>query len=460
VPQRTAGLFALMLAMPLLVACEQSVHLSTPVEGFDTQGYLTSKTPYRPLQDFAEYEPAPAGARLLQVQTVIRHGSRALSGPDDDVLSLALWRLAQQSGALTPLGQALGPLLEAMQSVNVTLGYGNISAMGGREQRDLAARLLQRHPAWLEDIVATQRPITVHHSGRDRADQSADAFIEGLLQQQPQLAEQIQPSRATPDTLYFHSAEGSADYRAYRKDDARLRATLDRLAALTETDQAVRVLLEALYTPVFLERLAAGEIVLAAPDDPEETLSSPLDAAQRLYALYGAASNLVEEQALDFGYFLAPQAVAWLAYLDDAETFYERGPAFADEDVSYRGALPLVEAMLSGAAAAAAPDAPAMALRFTHAQALLPLAAFLGIPGSSEPLPEAVLYDYTSSDWRSEQTVPMSANVQWEVFELQDGTLAVRMLHQEAPAQFKSGCQVLAGTQTFYAVSELQRCLL
>jgi hypothetical protein len=394
------------------------------------------------------------------VQTVIRHGSRALSGPDDDVRSLALWRMAAQTDGLTALGRELGPLLEAMQDLNRQVGYGNITTLGVNEQRALARRLLQRHAEWAAQLPDLQQPITVYHSGRDRADQSADAFIEGLLSEAPGLAPLIQPPAAAPDTLYFHSAEGSADYRAYRKDDQRLRSVLQQIQELPATRAAARQLLAALYTPAFLDRLAAGEIQLAAPEDPEGTLARELDAAQRLYGLYAAASNLVADQRLDFGRFIDPEALVGLAYVDDAETFYERGPGFAGDDVSYRGAAVLVEELLHGAEQAGEPDAPALVLRFTHAQALIPLAVFLGIPGSSEPLPESTLYDYRSSAWRSERTTPMSANVQWDVYQMADGARAVRMLQQEAQLSFASVCQPLPGTRMFYALAELRRCLI
>jgi len=456
---RVVLLAALLHAVVACSPAPDSLVTAAPVDGFATEGHLTSKMPYLPLQAAGDYTDVPAGFSLWQLQLVARHGARALSGPGDDELSLALWRQAADENALTALGRLLGPVLEALRQANVEVGYGAISALGEREQQDLAARLLLRHPDFADALRTAGRPIAVLHSGRERADQSADAFVAGLLQQAPHLASLVAPPRAVPATLYFHSAEGSPDYERYRKDDARLAATLTALAALPETPRMARQLLAPLYTEAFIDSLEAGRYQWAAPSDPEETLDSLLDAAQLLYGLYSVASNLADEGDWQFGRFMEPEATAWLAFLDDAETFYERGPGFADEDVSYRAAVALLDDFFLGIDAALHdPAGVGMALRFTHAQALIPFAVLLGIEGSFEPLPEGVLYSYRSSGWRSERTAPMSANIQWEVYRNAGGEVIVRMLHQEAEVRFKTECSPYAAASFFYALDELRRC--
>src|SRR5262245_38266706 len=107
----------------------------------------TTKTPYQPQQDMASYEPAPAGYAPVFTELVARHGSRGLSSFKDDAALYNLWLKAQADGALTDLGQRLGPDLMTVIKTNALLGYGNLTALGVAEHQGLAMRLAQRMPA-------------------------------------------------------------------------------------------------------------------------------------------------------------------------------------------------------------------------------------------------------------------------------------------------------------------------
>ncbi|MFU8817590.1 MAG: histidine-type phosphatase [Pseudomonadales bacterium] len=428
--------------------------------GFATTGHYTTKTPYVPPSERAALPPQ--GFRPLMVQLVARHGSRPLSSADDDDLSLQVWRQAQAEGALTPLGAALGSVLEDVRAVHERLGYGAISQRGVEEQEALAARLLYRQPELFEQAVADRRRISVQHSGRERAEQSALAFVRGLERGLPALAPLIDPPRPAPGLVYFNDAAetpAARNYRRYRREDARLLATLTRLHELPQTHAMARRLLEALYAPAFIDGLEAGNYRFEAAADPDDTIGSALEAAASLYALYGISSNLDREADWRFGRFIEPEAAAWFAMIDDAETFYERGPGFADEDVTWRAAEVLLEDVLSGVEAVATGVSDEVAvLRFTHAQALIPFAALLGIDGASEGLPDTVLYSYAVSPWRTSRVSPMAANVQWDVYVDEGGTVLVRMLHHERPARFAAGCRAWQDGSDFYRLDELRRC--
>ena len=452
------------VALLLLSACSPAppgaaVASGAPA-GFATTGHYTTKTPYVAPSERAALPPQ--GFRPLMVQLVARHGSRPLSSADDDDLSLQVWRQAQVEGALTPLGAALGPVLEDVRAVHERLGYGAISQRGIEEQEALAARLMYRQPELFEQAVADQLRISVLHSARERAEQSALAFVRGLERGLPALATLIDPPRAAPALVYFNDAAdtpAALAYRRYREADARLHAAVDRLQELPQTQRMARRLLEALYAPAFVDGLEAGTYRFEAAADPDDTIGSAVEAAMSLYALYGIASNLDREADWQLGRFIDPDAAAWFAMVDDAETFYERGPGFADEDVTWRAAEVLLEDFLSGieAVAAGVRDEVA-ALRFTHAQALIPFAALLGIEGASEGLPETVLYSYAVSPWRSSLVSPMAANVQWDAYVDAAGTVLVRMLHHERAARFAAGCRSWEDGGEFYLLEELRRC--
>lgn len=426
---------------------------------FSTTGFYTSKKPYVPRQAPDTFTPAPDGFSIVAIQHVARHGSRGLSSADDDDLMLQLWQQAAQENALTPLGELLGPVLEEILRVHAQLGYGNTSRLGEIEHEQTAARLIGRHPDLFNNIVANQHRIDIYHSGRERADESGVAFARGLTATLPALDGLIDPGLASIETLYFNEAEGSETYQEYSDNDPRMLAAIEQIEGHANTRTMARLMLEQIFTADFIQRLSEGQYGFVAAADAEDTLENELDAAGALYGLYSIAIGLTEEADWQFGRFIHPEAVAWFAYVDDAGSYYDRGPGFNDEDVTYAGARALVADMFERIDAYLDGNRPyPVTARFSHAQALMPLAAFLGIEGSSEAADPAVLYTYENNPWRSELVSPMAANVQWDVYQNAEDVTLVRMLHQEGEVRFASHCEPWQQSQYFYSLDELKRC--
>lgn len=426
---------------------------------FTTTGFYTSKEPYAPRQTPGSYTPAPDGFSIVAVQHAARHGSRALSSADDDDLMYQLWQQAARENALTPLGELLGPVIEDIIRVHAQVGYGNASRLGEIEHEQTAARLIQRHPELFDSIIANQQRIDVYHSGRERADDSGVAFARGLSASLPALENLIDPGLASLETLYFNDAEGSETYQEYSDNDPRMLAAVEQIENHPNTRAMARLMLEQIFTADFVQRLSEGQYVFAAAADPDDTLEDELDAADALYGLYSIAIGMTEEADWQFGRFMHPDAVAWFAYVDDAGSFYDRGPGFNDEDITYAGARALVADMFERIDAYLNGSRPyPVTVRFSHAQALMPLAAFLGIEGSSEAADPGVLYTYDNNPWRSALVSPMAANVQWDVYRNDDGVTLVRMLHQEGEVRFASHCESWQQSEYFYALEELKRC--
>ena len=444
----------------MLSACQPAPQVAANVSAAATTAsngaLLTSKAPYQPQQDWRSYSAVPVGFSAVGLQHVARHGSRFLSSQGDDILLLALLQQATDAGALTPLGQQLAVVVNRLHQAHQPNNYGEISALGVQEHRQMAQRLLARLPQLFEQAVAQQRRIAVLHSGRERADQSGDAFVAGLTEAMPALKPLFDTPQADERTLYFYKAEGSEAFARYRDEDPRLLSAMQQLAADPSRQQAALSMLARFFQPEFLNRLQQGEIELTLPDD-DDAIRNPLDAANVLFSLYSIASNLTLEGPFDFSELLLEEHLQPLAELDDADSFYGRGPAFAGDDITYRLAGRLVADMLDKAEQ---PNGYVASFRFTHAQVLMPLAAFLGIAGASEPLPQSVLYSYKNSPWRSAKVSPMAANVQWEVYRNADNLTLIRMLHHEQETAFGGTCQPYTGSRFFYTSSELRRCLL
>lgn len=426
---------------------------------FNTQGHYTSKTPYSPRQSFTTYSAPPPGYQAVGVQHIARHGSRGLTSPDDDDLALQLWQQAAREEALTPLGRALGPVLEDILAAHSVQGYGRISELGVTELQEMGSRMVQRHGALFDAALTEQRRLAIHHSGRTRALQSAHAFVDGLLVERPTLAPLLDPPQARPDTVYFNKAEGSQDYQTFSDEDPRLHATINKITHHPRSKQMARLLLVSLFEDTFVDRLAAGEYQFVAAADADDQLNDMMDAAEVLFSLYSIAAGMPQGADWQFGRFIHPDAAAWFAYLDDAESFYERGPSFSDEDITWRGARALLEDMMNETAKLATePQGYLATLRFSHAQALMPFAALLGIENASEALPADTLYSYASSPWRAADVSPMAANMQWDIYRNAQGELLIRMLHQERETRFAPSCHALPGHAYFYRFEELQRC--
>jgi len=463
-----------------------------------SQDVSGTKQPYAPRQDPASYEAVPAGFVPVQLQLVARHGARGLTGMKGELALLNLCRMAREQKALTPLGERLANDLEALIRTNALLGagvdgvakpgYGNLSLVGIDEHRGLARRTLARLPALFDSSGAGA--IVVEHSGVDRARDSAAVYTAALLQARPALAPRLQDAGANRYTLYFHklnaktdgdAREGwrldvfraSAAYQAYL-DSPALAGKLEAIEADPRIKPAAHAVLGRLFRPPFLQRLERGEVQaantgsfdFATPDgsfkttlkgDGKTVIGNANDALEALGDAHDIAPGLARELGRDFSAFLPSEQARLLASLKQAGDFYEKGPGMREQDgVTWRMAGGLVAELFREAGG----GTPMAHLRFTHAEIMLPLAAALGLPGKSEPLPQSAMFSEQASRWRSAEVAPYTANLQWDSYRHPDGRRIVRMLWNEAETDFKPACDAarIAPGSHFYDFARLKKC--
>ncbi|GAB1641362.1 histidine-type phosphatase [Krasilnikovia sp. MM14-A1259] len=402
----------------------------------------TTKTPYAPQQSPRQYEPAPRGFAPIFTENVARHGSRAMSDSKDGDAVLAALATGQARHALTELGAELGPQVQALLAGAQTIGYGNLSGRGRREQAQTAQRLERRLPSLFDTIVAQQEPIEVLTSGVTRATDSANAFTGGLTAGDPALASLIQAPVTNKDLLYFHKQPQNAAYQQYVASDPDLHAVLARIDGLPQTSSAAARVVSRIFAPPYVAAMSDGDRIAFA---------------RSLFELSSAAPGLaVEAAGVDLDPFMSDADAQWFAYLDDAEEFYEKGPAFAGRSITYDMASVLlndlfaqVDNKINNRIAYGA------VLRFTHAEEVIPLAVLLGLPGSTTPA--VTTYRYANNPWRGASVAPMGANIQWDVY-AGHGRHLVRMLYNERETAFKSGCRPIKPRSYFYDFDELRRC--
>ncbi|MFJ8330767.1 histidine-type phosphatase [Streptomyces sp. NPDC094437] len=437
-------------ALPPVLALCTLLAAALPAQAADQPAHRDSygtKAPYAPGQNARTYQKAPAGFVPVFTENVSRHGSRAATDGEDGDLVLALWAKAEAAGQLTRQGTEFGPKVRALQAAMAKVGYGDLSGRGKQEIQDTATRMARRLPSLFAGIVRKGEKIDVVSSGQGRAVDSADLYAAALSASDPALKPLIGATRTDKDLLYFHKADGGAAYRDYIANDQRLAATLKTLTDQPKTHRAARSVLLRLFEPAFVNGLSDADRVAAA---------------QAVYNLYAIAPAMSEESPGGKGWgldrYLSTADAAWFGYLSDTEDFYEKGPGFADSDITYKMANVLltdffhqIDAKRDGASTLGAE------LRFTHAEEIIPLAALMGLPGSTTPATGTHPYTYATNPWRGAEVSPLGANIQWDVYE-KNGRYLVHMLYNEKETSFKPTCHPIAKGSKFYDATELERC--
>ncbi|WP_372497421.1 histidine-type phosphatase [Streptomyces muensis] len=445
-----ATLLATAPAAPAVAATNTPTPPPIPALTRDSYG---TKATYAPGQNARTYQRPPAGFTPVFTENVSRHGSRAATDGEDADLVLALWEKAEAAGRLTAKGREFGPKARALQNAMSTVGYGDLSGRGRREIHDTAVRMQRRLPGLFRKIAGEKEKIDVVSSGQGRAVDSANLYAAGLAQADPALKPLIGPTRTDVDLLYFHKAAGGAAYREYIAHDQRLASTLKSITDQPATHRAARDVLKKLFKGDFVDRLSDADRVAAAT---------------AVYNLYAIAPAMSDESPGGRGWgmerFMSRRDAAWFGYLSDVEDFYEKGPGFAGSDITYKMADVLLDDFFEQVEAkrAGASDLGAE-LRFTHAEEIIPLAALMGLPGSTQGATAERPYTYADNAWRGASVAPLGSNVQWDVFR-KDGkggnadTYLVRMLYNEKETAFKTGCHPIAKNSAFYDLDELERC--
>ncbi|WP_043686209.1 histidine-type phosphatase [Streptomyces xylophagus] len=443
---------ALVLGMAALLATPFAAQAAPGSSSSRTDSYGTKAT-YEPEQNSRSYQKAPAGYTPVFTENVSRHGSRSATDSSDGDLILALLDKAQAEGQLTAKGREFGPKAQALEAAMSTIGYGNLSARGKAEIQATATRMEKRLPSLFASIAKNKEPIDVVSSGQGRAIDSANLYGAALAQTDPDLTSLIGATRTDKDLLYFHKAAGGAAYRDYIANDKRLAATLTAVTDQPKTHRAARDVLKKLFKPAFVDRITAGEF---------SSIGTDVEAATAVYNLYAIAPAMSEESPGGKGWgmdrYISARDADWFGYISDAEDFYEKGPGFADSDITYKMAGVLlddffkkVEAKRDGTSDLGAE------LRFTHAEEIIPLAALMGLPGSTEGVTADQPYTYADNPWRGASVAPLGSNIQWDVYR-KGSTYLVRMLYNEKETAFKAGCRPVAKGSKFYDLNELERC--
>ncbi|WP_033295522.1 histidine-type phosphatase [Amycolatopsis jejuensis] len=408
----------------------------------ETAQYSTSKTPYSPQQDIRTYQPPPPGFTAVFTELVSRHGSRTPTKIDGADLLLQLWAKARDESELTSAGQDFGPTMESYRAAIQKVGLGQETGRGRQELQGMADRMQRRLPELFEKIKKDATPIAVVLSQQTgRIADTAKFFTARLGATDPALAPLIQQPVVDQDLLYFHKTERGKAYRDYLENDQRYQETVKRIKNRDGTREAATDILKTIFTPAFVERMEPSAVTKAA---------------QALYDLDAIAPDLSVEGNWHLDRFVPRHAAAWFASIDDAKSFYKKGPGFEGSDITFAMASILLDDFFKQAEAARAGKLGAD-LRFTHAEEIIPLAALMQLPGSEKQADPDEDYTYANNPWRGASVSPMAANLQWDIYR-NGTTYLVRMLYQEKEIPFKPDCTPFTPGSHYYRLDELSRC--
>jgi hypothetical protein len=344
------------------------------------QHYTGTKTPY-PFRQ-AVYTPVPKGYTAAYVNYTGRHGSRFLTKAGSDVKLLELLRKAQ----LTPLGDSIRSMIAQFLQVEND-NYENISLLGDAEQHEIGARLRQR-----ERTAFKGRGMTVEVTHKKRTRQSADGFLKAFTDYKGK-KQFMMVQENNENVLRFYDL--SPAYNAY-KDGSMIASRLDSL----EIDPRSRETAARVCARIFA---------------PGYTLSAKEQAAVTdwLFDLYSIQfSTIMEMKAAglyyDFGKAFSTTDLQWLDRKNSYADFLEKGPALDTLGIQSRIAAPLLmDLVLSTDSLIKGQLKLDAVLRFSHAEAISPLATLMGIREASSP---------SFDDWKAENIIPLSANIQWIIY--------------------------------------------
>lgn len=370
--------------------------------------HLNNKRPY-PDNRIPVYPPQ--GCSLIQAIYLGRHGSRYVT--KDNKLGKIEKKFNKLFGAgqdnyLTEPGLMLkrniGRLTKSIDALQLA---GHITPRGQLELELIARRLAagtRLAPARLE----VDHPIAAITSGMLRTRQSLDAFMAGL--------KGWSWNNTLTYSLDMDAKEADRLLRSYKFCPGRVDA-YSSVKERFELEQE-RLIAESNLSFDFIQALSHK------PLSPKERLQ----VAEILYSLCQLDSNHLEEAQYGFcSYFLdesgkAGEEVKLLGKLQNHKQWYKRGFA-SGKTVMYNLASPLLELVVSKLSQVNRSEnaSPVMHLWFSHYSELAAMIMLIGYYGDQPG------YD----NWDTDLVAPMSANIQWRVYQCGEATRLQVLLNEQ-----------------------------
>jgi len=377
--------------------------------------YLGTKTPYSPPS--VSYTPPPAGYRPVFISHVGRHGARFLTKAGADQQVMEVMQAAEKRHALTVTGQRIEVIAGRLQAAGRG-NYERITQLGGEEQAALGHRMRDLYAP-----VFTGRGLEVVTTWKLRTQQSAEAFLKGFGRYMGPRSDRRAPD-SMDTVLRFYDL--SPAYQRYKKGET-IKSRLDSLDEDGRTAATAKRICERLFNRQFAGELMGDGKGVAFADHLYDLYAIAWSMSGEL----SAAGHPEDREGLSVAF--DRDDLEWLDFRGGAADFLEKGPGFDSTGIQVKVAEPLLADFIRSLdRAVQRPDSTTDAvLRFTHAEAIAPFAALMGIQGASTSVGSIYRYhDY----WQAGNVVPLSANIQWVLYTGSNGAHLVKVLLNEKEA--------------------------
>jgi hypothetical protein len=199
----------------------------------------------------------------------------------------------------------------------ISIRRGELTQVGREEHFHLATRLFNR----LKPLFISSNKISVMSSGKKRAMDSADEFVNGLKTNECNL--QILNENSNKKLLYFHKS--CTNYMTFKKTDSYVKAKLNLIKYSEQSKPYAQQILKRIFTKDFVELLTNGnyQIEYDENNNPIENKKNEVDIVVCLYCMFVVAPAQKEPQlARMLAKYFNQEESNWFAYIADAQVFY------------------------------------------------------------------------------------------------------------------------------------------
>lgn len=367
----------------------------------------------------------PNGYTPFFVNHVGRHGSRYMTKPGADSILFKIFNLAQIKNGLTDEGKKWQKLNYWL--LNQQKGkYAEITQLGFAQHHDIAQRMKWHYPTTLTN----QGNYDIWVTSKLRTKQSARGFISGLgfknnlkWHQQPESSETM---------LRFY--DYSPVYDAF-VDSSLQTAKKDSMATLLDVEARYNSIAHKLFTEKILNDWKKEGTTISSKHKLVKI--TPKLIATSLFEVYGVGLSTTKEfeksklSVLGWNSPFSEQEAESLGKLDGVEDFMVKGSGMDQNGIQAKIAAPLLinfinttDSVLSGKKHTNG------IFRFTHAEAIAPMATLMELSGSAHP---TTTIDNYFKYWNAYDVIPMAANIQWIFVKNKEGNILVKVLLNETP---------------------------
>ena len=337
--------------------------------------------------------PVPTGYEPFYVSHYGRHGSRYLTRDDRYSRPLEFYRAQAKAGNLTPLGEDFLSRLETLWAEVEGKG-GRLSAIGERQHKEIAGRLMERYPS----LFAPGAVVEASSSTSGRCQASMDAFCDSLLAACPGLS------------------------LTRRSDEETMALLVPKNPAIDSLDNEQSVWRTTVYEDFKAAHIHPQRLLRSLLRDVSR-VPDPMAAASDLYYLATGMQDI--PSAVDFDDLFTPEELYGALQCVDTRMYYVNVAG----TIGPESVRPLLKDILDKADAAVSGASPAVAtLRFGHDSILIRLLSLLGVRECAARAADIGGY---ADAWVGWQVSPMAANLQMVFHRDRRGRVLVKLLLNE-----------------------------